>query len=187
MPRNHMDLPFLLKNLGYSYAARFRRTGNLVDINEAISNEQCAIDLTPHGHINLPVWLSNLVQSFLTRFGHTGELADIERAVSNRQRLVELTAYGHVNRAAQLSNLGYSLHKCFLRTQKLEDFKKAVSAYCLSATLRHCVSVLPKHGPSCLVQLLTPATWRHIELLSQSLGWNRPSTTATPILWMLQT
>ena len=51
--------------------SRFKRTGDLADIQNAMSNQQCAVELIPLGHTDLPLRLSNLRNPFQFRFGWT--------------------------------------------------------------------------------------------------------------------
>ena len=60
IPPGHTDLPTHLSKLGISFQSRFKRTGDLADVENAISNQQHAIELTPPGHADLPAHFNNL-------------------------------------------------------------------------------------------------------------------------------
>ena len=98
--------------------SRFEWTGDLADIENAIYNNQRAVELTPPGHADLPARLRNLGNSFESRFEHTGDLAGIENAISNTQRAVELTPLGHSNLSACLNNLGNSCGPVWVSLRK---------------------------------------------------------------------
>ncbi|KAF8443866.1 hypothetical protein L210DRAFT_3643456 [Boletus edulis BED1] len=66
--------PGRLNNLGRSFRARFKRLGELRDLEDAISTHMDAIHLTPDGHPDRPHCLNNLGNSFKARFKRLGEL-----------------------------------------------------------------------------------------------------------------
>src|ERR1700761_4322635 len=74
-----------LHELGVALSERFGHTGNLSDIEQAITNQQQVVLLTPDWHENKPMYMSNLGLSFQRRFGRGGELSDLEQAISNQQ------------------------------------------------------------------------------------------------------
>ena len=52
-------------------------------MEDAISNQQKAVELTPDGHPDKPSRLSNLGSALQRRFERLGSLADMEDAISN--------------------------------------------------------------------------------------------------------
>ena len=74
--------PSWLTNLGASFIFRFAWTGDPVDLENAISNKQRAIELTPPGHADLPSWLCNLGISFWFRFNHTQSSEHLDQTIS---------------------------------------------------------------------------------------------------------
>src|ERR1700761_1886493 len=85
----------ILCDLGEALYERFEQSGNPSDVDEAISNQQQAVSLTPDGHEAKPMRLNNLGISFQSRFRRTGELSDLEQAISIQQVAVSLTSDGH--------------------------------------------------------------------------------------------
>jgi len=106
---------------------RFKRTGNLSELSEAVAVMQQAIQLTPNGHAHMPGWLSNLGNSFCCRFEHTGDVSDVSEAISVQQRAVQLTPNGHADMPALLNNLGNSFLRRFKRTGDVSDVSEAIS------------------------------------------------------------
>ena len=106
---------------------RFERVGNLADLEEAISVQRRAIQLTPNGHEDMPGRLNNLGNSYQCRFEHAGELSDIEEAISLQQRAVQLAPNGHANMPGWLNNLGNSYMRRFERTGEIPDIAEAIS------------------------------------------------------------
>ncbi|KAF8960972.1 CHAT domain-containing protein [Flammula alnicola] len=118
-----------------SYSRRFEHTGNLHDIDRAISHHQSAIESTSSGHANLPTCFSNLGNSYLCRFEHTGDLQDIDRAISYHQNAVESTPSGHVDLPSWFNNLGSSYTHRFEYTGDLQDIDYAVSHHLSAVNL----------------------------------------------------
>ncbi|KAJ2918963.1 hypothetical protein MD484_g1431, partial [Candolleomyces efflorescens] len=100
-----------------------------LDITQAISAHQKAIDLTPAGHSNLPSFLNNHANALMCRFDRTGDLADIAQAISGLQKAVALTPTDHPNLPSFLNNLANSLMRRFQRMGDLSDLAEAISAH----------------------------------------------------------
>ena len=98
----------LLNNFGNSLISRFRRLGELSDLERAISTLRDAVDLTPHGHLDKPTFLHNLGNFFDAHFKRLRELSDLERAVLTHRDAVDLTPHGHLQKPCYLNNLGNS-------------------------------------------------------------------------------
>ena len=121
LPKKNLMLYPVNVNLGSSYIHRFKYTGDLQEIEHAISHFQKAVESTPSGHADLPSWLSNLGNAYFLCFKHTGHLQDIEHAIFYLQKAMESTPSGHANLPSCLSTLGslYILH--FEHTGHLQD------------------------------------------------------------------
>jgi tetratricopeptide (TPR) repeat protein len=127
MDDGHPDKPVYLSHLGSSQQTRFGHLGELVDLENAISNQRRAVELADDKHPSKPAYLLNLGISQHTRFGRLGELADLENAISNQQKAVELTDDGHPVKPMSLSNLGNSQKTRFRRLGDLVDIENAIS------------------------------------------------------------
>ena len=183
-PPGHADLPTRLFHLGNSFRFRFRQTGDLADIENAIFNTQRAVELTPTGSADLPLYLNNLGHLFQSRFGRTEDLTDIENAISNEQRAVELTPPGHARLPLWLINLGahFSLASTIHKAPSIliRQFLLFAHLPLKLLDLHLCVSTLPKVGR------LPRTLWKHLVLplnffpMSQAL--NRPSTNAIQVI-----
>lgn len=64
-----------------SLQARFDRLDSLSDIQDAISMQRRAVELTPDGQSDKPVWFNNLGNSWQGRFDRLSELSDVEAAI----------------------------------------------------------------------------------------------------------
>ncbi|KIJ31933.1 hypothetical protein M422DRAFT_266300 [Sphaerobolus stellatus SS14] len=94
--------------LGYLFKSRFKHRGQLEDLDNAIENQQQALNLTPDGHPGKAGRLSSLGHSFWTRFEHLGQLEDLENVIADQQQALNLTPDGHPGKAGRVSNLGIS-------------------------------------------------------------------------------
>jgi hypothetical protein len=90
-PDGHADKPDCLDNLGNSFAHRFEHSGDLMDIDKAISYHEHAVHLTPDGHADKPGRLNNLGNSFLCQFQHSQDLMDVDKAISHHEHAVCVT------------------------------------------------------------------------------------------------
>ena len=128
-PHGHPDKPSRLNNLGNSLKARFKRLGELSDLEDAISRHRDAVDLTPHGHPDKPARLNNLGSSLNTRFERLGELGDLEDAISRHRDAVDLIPHGHPHEPTLLTSLGNAFFTHFERFGELSNLEQAISLY----------------------------------------------------------
>ncbi|KAF8135902.1 CHAT domain-containing protein [Mycena galopus ATCC 62051] len=125
-PDGHPDKPSMLNNLGNSLSRRFKRLGDLSDINKSVLMNELAVQLTPDGHPGKPSMLKNLGNSLSCRFGRLGDLSDITKSVLMFEDAVKLTPDGHPNKPSLLDHLGNSLFRRFERLGDLSDINKSV-------------------------------------------------------------
>ena len=151
-PHGHICTPGLPNNLSNAFKSRFGCTGDLSDLENALSNFQCAVELTPHGHAHMPPQLNNLGSGFESHFGCTGDLADLENAISNLQCAVELISHGHAHMPPQLNNLGSALKSCFDCSGNLTDVENAIFNF------QHAVELTP-HGYAQMLYFFLSTTY----------------------------
>ncbi|KAJ7850336.1 CHAT domain-containing protein [Mycena leptocephala] len=70
-----------LNNLGNSLLRRFKRSGDLMDINQAVTKLQAAVELTEDGHPDMPSLLSNLGLSLQHRFDQLHDPQDLHQTL----------------------------------------------------------------------------------------------------------
>ncbi|KIM28570.1 hypothetical protein M408DRAFT_69393 [Serendipita vermifera MAFF 305830] len=99
------------------------------DINEAISLQKAAVDLTPDSQPDKPALLNNLGAAVQTRFQRLGDVMDLENAISFKQAAVDLTPDGHPNKPNRLNNLGAAVQIRFQRLGDVVDLEKAISFF----------------------------------------------------------
>ncbi|KAJ2931097.1 hypothetical protein H1R20_g5979, partial [Candolleomyces eurysporus] len=129
----------LYNNLGNSLARRFERTGNLVDLDEAISNQKSAVDLVPDSNQTLKSSSHNNLGISLTfRFERTGAISDIEDAITSLRNAVALSVplpetdkytskpNDILVTVTRMNNLSIALLRRFERGSALEDIQEAI-------------------------------------------------------------
>jgi tetratricopeptide (TPR) repeat protein len=141
MPNGHPDKPSVISNLGIGLQSRFERLGSLIDMDDMISNQRKAVELTPDGHPEKPRLFSHLGNALQLRFGRLSNFTDVEEAISNLRRAVELTPDGHPDKSGRLSNLGTALRSRFERLGNLIDMDAAISS------LQQAVELTPDGHP----------------------------------------
>ncbi|TEB35675.1 hypothetical protein FA13DRAFT_1788289 [Coprinellus micaceus] len=107
--------------------ARYKSSGHLSIISQAISTLQMAIDSAPAGSSDLAAMLDHLGVYHNERFGTTGDMDDVIKAISVQTQAVHLTLEGHADLPSRLNNLGNSLMCRFGRTGDLGDIGEAIS------------------------------------------------------------
>ncbi|KZP10594.1 hypothetical protein FIBSPDRAFT_1051243, partial [Athelia psychrophila] len=159
-------MPALLNNIGVGYIKRFRRLGDLADLENSIVRFEQALALTLDGHADKPSRLSNLGSGHLTRFERLGDLADLENSIASHQQAVALTPDGHPDKPYQqavaltpdghpdkpgrLTNLGNGRLRRFERLGDLADVENSIASY------QQAVALTPDghpDKPGCLANL----------------------------------
>ncbi|KAJ1300095.1 hypothetical protein OPQ81_002577 [Rhizoctonia solani] len=130
----------VLHNLGQSYRSRFRRNGELDEINKAIEYGHRALILTPEEHPDLRHRYASLGVSYGTRFRHFGDLDDLEQAVKHDGRALKLTPDGDPDLPDRHDRVSY--HIRFTHLEDLNDIEKAISH------LSYALDLTPKGHPS---------------------------------------
>jgi len=130
--------------------SRYERTGNIGDLEVAISNAEQAISATPKDHPDRAAMPSILGSMLSSRYERTGNIDDLEAAISNAEQAISATPEDHPDRAAMLSNLGSMLSSRYERTGNTDDLETAISRVelAVSATPEdHPVRARPQQRP----------------------------------------
>jgi tetratricopeptide (TPR) repeat protein len=126
-PADHSDHAAYINNLSHRFSSRYDRTGNLDDLEAAISHAQDAVANTPADHHDRAGRLSNLSNRLSSRYDRTGNLDDLEAAISHAQHAAANTPPDHPDRAGRLSNLSHRFSSRYDRTGNLDDVEAAIS------------------------------------------------------------
>ncbi|KAI0085974.1 CHAT domain-containing protein [Irpex rosettiformis] len=126
-----LELPSRIKT-------RFKRIGDLADLERAIMLLARSIELTSDDHPEKPLSLNNLSNSLRDRYEQTGDAKNLEDAIAHQFRAVELTPDGHPEKHIYLNNLGTQLGTRFKQFGNLDDLDWAIIHF------THAVALTPE-------------------------------------------
>ncbi|KAJ7754390.1 CHAT domain-containing protein, partial [Mycena maculata] len=117
-PAGHPERAGRIEDLAVSLGNRYRRMGDLEDLEAALRHNLEAVDLTPTEHPDRPPRLQNLATSFRNRYLRFGNKEDLEESMQRNQEAVDLApAYN----PQCLTSLGASFTDRYQRLGNLED------------------------------------------------------------------
>ncbi|KAF8761489.1 TPR-like protein [Rhizoctonia solani] len=122
----HPDLPGRHAALGVSYGDRYRRTGDMVDLEKAIEHFSRALALTPDGHPDLPDRHAAIGASYGNRYRRMGDVADLEKSIEYKSRALALTPDGHPDLPGRHAALGASYSDQYRRMGNMADLEKSI-------------------------------------------------------------
>ncbi|KAJ7192873.1 CHAT domain-containing protein [Mycena pura] len=108
---------------------RFRRLGDLQDLEASLQKFQAAMELTPKGHPDLPRLVWSLGIGLHDRFQRLGDLQDLEAALQKFHTAVELTPKGHQDLPQLMQDLGIGFRDRFRRLGDLQDLEAALQKF----------------------------------------------------------
>jgi len=126
-PQNHPERAEWLSILGIQLYTRYKRTGNLQDLEAAIAQSAAAVQATPEYHHERAGRLSNLGMHLGERYERNGNIQDLEAAISRTEAALQATPNDHPYRAIQLNNLGLHFNRRYNRTGNLQDLEAAIA------------------------------------------------------------
>ncbi|KZP06031.1 hypothetical protein FIBSPDRAFT_842501 [Athelia psychrophila] len=115
-PPGDPDRSMSLNNLATALQTRFKNTGQMVDLEEAVTRHRHALDLYPPGHPDRSMYLNNLAHALHTRFENTGQMVDLEEAITHHRGDLDLRPPGHPYHSIPLNNLATALRTRFKNT-----------------------------------------------------------------------
>ncbi|KAJ7209887.1 CHAT domain-containing protein, partial [Mycena rebaudengoi] len=115
-----------LQSLAVSFTNRYRRSGDVKDLEAALQHSQAAVEQTPEGHPDLPAHRQNLAVTFMEQYGRTGNVKDLEAALQNNEAAVEQTPKGHPNLPGHLHNLAASFRARYKQSGDVKDLEAAL-------------------------------------------------------------
>jgi tetratricopeptide (TPR) repeat protein len=113
-----------LNNLGVILGRRYERTGEMVDLEKAITRARNVVDLTPGNHPDRAMYLDNLGNKLGSRYKRIGDMADLKEAITAARNAVDSTPDDHLIRAGYLNNLGNKLESRYKRTGEMVDLEQ---------------------------------------------------------------
>ncbi|KAF6741556.1 CHAT domain-containing protein [Ephemerocybe angulata] len=141
-PADSRELPRRMGLISSALEMRFRFSGDLEDINEAIAQLQMAYKLIPTEDLMERIKvLSRLGTLFLARYEATNRLSDVRFSIATISEAIELTPTNDPQLPQLLTSLGASLTKSFYRTDDLSEIQTSISV------LEQAISLTPQSHP----------------------------------------
>ncbi|THH12052.1 hypothetical protein EW146_g7830 [Bondarzewia mesenterica] len=116
-----------MNNLAILLGRRFKQTGEILDLEGAISFHQQSLELLPALHPYRSMLLNHLASALQTRCEWVGQLSDLEGAILFHGQALELRPAPHPHRSKSLNNLANALKTRFNQTGQLSDLEEAIS------------------------------------------------------------
>ncbi|KAM5466949.1 hypothetical protein MauCBS54593_005568 [Microsporum audouinii] len=105
---------------------RYKNTGNIDDINDAIKYVRLAVQWTPEGHPLMASRLNNLGIMLMGRYEGTGSISDLEEAIEVTRQVIT-SSENHPELAGFLTNLGNQLGFHYDKTGEMKSLEEAIS------------------------------------------------------------
>ncbi|CUA71840.1 Dynein heavy chain, cytoplasmic [Rhizoctonia solani] len=115
-----------LHNLGESYYTRFRRLGELDDLEKAIICVSRALVSTAEDEPSTPHLLTTLGSCHNQLYERLGEPEDIEKSIEYTSRALALTPDSNSQLSYRLTDLGVCHYNRFQRLGELSDIEKSI-------------------------------------------------------------
>ena len=125
-PAEHPNRSMCLNFTGVAMIDRYRRLGELRDLEEAIDYLHEAVGMIPVENPNKPEILNELGSVMIDRFKHFGDLEDLTKAIDFMKQAVDLTPDDHFNRSMHINNLGIALRNRYQHLGELVDLEDAI-------------------------------------------------------------
>jgi CHAT domain-containing protein/tetratricopeptide (TPR) repeat protein len=126
-PTDHPAHSGNLSNLSVALQARFERSGEVTDLDEAIiSGRAAAAAAKPANHPDPATIFSVLAAALRARFDMSGDPADLDEVITTSRAAVAAPVANHPNRPLHLSVLAAALRARFNLSGALADLDEAI-------------------------------------------------------------
>ncbi|KAI0083823.1 hypothetical protein BDY19DRAFT_998220 [Irpex rosettiformis] len=112
-PEGSAEESEILDNLSIALQTRYKATGDLADLQEAIMLGTRILERTPDEDPAKPARMSNLDSAVLSRFDRLGNVTDLHTVVALKTRAVSPLSDDDPDLPFHLNNLGYALQLRF--------------------------------------------------------------------------
>jgi CHAT domain/Tetratricopeptide repeat len=119
----------IISEAGMAALSQYWTSGQLADLNRAVSCMYEALNLTTPDSPVRPALLNNLALGLRDRYAHTRALADLEAAINAYEQAILNTPPDSPDLPGLLSNLGNALRDQYNRTGELADLESTINAF----------------------------------------------------------
>ncbi|KAF8752995.1 TPR-like protein [Rhizoctonia solani] len=127
-PDEHPNMPLRISCLGIYYDERYRRLGNLEDMNKSIECDIRALGLTPDNDPELPARLANMGASYGMCYTRMGRVEDLEKSIEYKSRALAFTPDAHPDLPVRHAALGVSYTHRYRRMEKPQTSRSPSNA-----------------------------------------------------------
>ena len=153
-----VDRSAYLNDLARALWERYRRSGDLADLNESIEILGDALTHCPPGHPLRAETLDNLAICLQDRYKEHHSSSDLDQAIETHEAALVLRPEGHADRSSSLTNLALCLRDRFKEKGSTDDLEWAIAYSRAALTLRPEGHPL---WPSCLSNLAIALQFRY--------------------------
>ncbi len=125
----------LFWRLGKALVRRFRRTGEIRDIGEAVSVLEKCVSGTPAASPKLAGFLNSFGNAELLKYQRTKDAFDLERSIAALEQAVDVTPRESPSRPTYLNNLASALGDRYCQTRNASDCERATDNYRVACKL----------------------------------------------------
>jgi tetratricopeptide (TPR) repeat protein len=129
-------------SLAVSLHTRYKQTGDVALLDEAINLEREALSLQSPGHPDRANSCVGLAVSLHTRYEQTGDITLLDEAIGLAREALALRPLGHPERASSCDNLAVSLQARYKQTGDITLLDEAIKLK------REALSLLPLGNPN---------------------------------------
>lgn len=119
----------LLYNLAGALMTRFRRLGEIQDLQDVIAFHEQALVLRPAGHKDRAISLYEIAAARVTRFQKLEEMEDLQQAITFHEEALSLCPAGHAGQLLCLAGLAHALITRFMHLDDIKDLQEAIVFY----------------------------------------------------------
>jgi CHAT domain-containing protein len=130
------DRQAIISTLGTSFRTRYRISGEIDDLDEAITLHRELLLLLPQESSERSFYLNYLAESLRERYGESRQAEDLEESIGLYQELLLLLPPEHHNRSLAFNNLANLLVVRYQGPGTLEDLDEGIECHRAALRLR---------------------------------------------------
>ncbi|KAJ7754379.1 hypothetical protein DFH07DRAFT_1029399 [Mycena maculata] len=128
IPDGHPAKAECLGSLARILMQKYKKSGDLVDLDVSLVNFQLSVSLTPKTHYDKSQRLDELAAALISRYERLGNLQDLETAIQNYQQAIDL-AFLTSEKAKCINRLASCFQGRYSRLGDFNDLTTAIEHY----------------------------------------------------------
>ncbi|KAF9458286.1 CHAT domain-containing protein [Collybia nuda] len=118
--------PYRLQGFSILYSERYKRTGDIKDLEAALECGHLALKMTPEGHPYMFMRLEVLAGFYSDKYRTSGAIQDLDSALKYSQATVDNSPEGHSELPIHLKNLAGLYAEKYDTTRAIDDLKAVI-------------------------------------------------------------